>query len=69
MKEIDLSQSPRFFIRETMNKRLHACELVFKEKLMTKGLVLVGFTLTSPQHVARRIEYLFLKIKHFKSVI
>ena len=52
-----------------MNKRLHACELVFKEKLMTKGLVLAGFTSTSPQHMARRIEYLFLKINHFASVV
>ncbi len=69
MKEIDLSQPPRFFIRETMNKRLHACELVFKEKLMTKGLVLVGFKLTSSQHMARRIECLFLKMKHFASVV
>jgi len=48
---------------------LHACELVFKEKLMTKGLVLVGFKLTSSQHVARRIECLFLKINHFASVV
>jgi len=37
-------------------------ELIFKEKLKAKGLVLLRFTPKSPQHIAKRIEHL-LKAK------
>jgi predicted nuclease of predicted toxin-antitoxin system len=33
-------------------------ELIFREKLKTKGLVLLRFIPKSPKHIAKRIEYL-----------
>ncbi|MBA7495487.1 hypothetical protein ES702_06074 [subsurface metagenome] len=33
-------------------------ELIFREKLKVKGVVLLRFIPKSPQHIAKRIEYL-----------
>lgn len=33
-------------------------ELIFREKLKARGLILLRFTPRSPQHIAKRIEYL-----------
>jgi len=47
-------------------------ELIFKEKIKVKGVILLRFTPKSPQHVAKRIEYLLsagIPIENFILVV